>query len=283
MTLDRAQFEKIASWIEAGTPVVLVRVAGVRGSAPRNADAAMSVTLDGMAGTIGGGQLEWLALGHARDMLNDQREAAETDIPLGPEIGQCCGGHVKLFFERLDKSGLAALEREARSTEAEMPSVYVFGAGHTGKALATALAPLPVHARLVDSRSDVFGDYDAPVEPVTSPLPEALVREAPTGSAFVTMTHDHSLDFLITAEALDADDDWRLIAEALKRGDAAYVGMIGSATKRAVFLNWLDRNDYGRELGEKLTCPIGGSAVKDKRPEVIAALTAAEILGALAK
>ena len=84
------------------------------------------------------------------------------------------------------------------------------------------------------------------------------------------MTHDHSLDFLITAEAL-------------RRGEGAYVGMIGSATKRALFMNWLEDNGHGRDLGDSLTCPIGGSAVKDKRPEVIAALTAAEILGVLAK
>ena len=83
------------------------------------------------------------------------------------------------------------------------------------------------------------------------------------------MTHSHDLDFLVTAEAL-------------RRGDAALVGMIGSATKRAVFLNWLGANGYARSSGDALICPIGGSAVRDKRPAVIAALAAAQILTALA-
>ncbi len=95
------------------------------------------------------------------------------------------------------------------------------------------------------------------------------MRDAPPGSAFVAMTHSHATDFLI-------------MAEALKRGDAAYCGMIGSATKRAVFAGWLGDNGYDTALAQRLTCPIGGSAVRDKRPEVIAALTAAEIITALA-
>ena len=99
-------------------------------------------------------------------------------------------------------------------------------------------------------------------------MPEEVVRNAPPGSAFVAMTHSHSLDFLIAAEAL-------------ARGDAAYCGMIGSATKRAVFAGWLAEHDLDRRLAGKLVCPIGGSVVRDKRPEVIAALTAAEILTAL--
>ena len=97
-----------------------------------------------------------------------------------------------------------------------------------------------------------------------TPLPEAEVRRAPPGSAYVILTHDHALDFLIAAEAL-------------ARGDAAYVGMIGSATKRATF------SRFARSRGiapGPLTCPIGGT-VRDKRPEVIAAFTAAEIMATL--
>jgi xanthine dehydrogenase accessory factor len=105
------------------------------------------------------------------------------------------------------------------------------------------------------------------IETCLTAMPEALVREAPPGSSFVILTHDHALDFLITSEAL-------------QRKDAAYIGMIGSKTKRMTFRNWLTR-DIGRpELFDNLVCPIGGSEVKDKRPAVIATLAAAEILTA---
>ena len=101
-------------------------------------------------------------------------------------------------------------------------------------------------------------------------LPEALVADIPPGSAVVIVTHDHALDFLIAREAL-------------ARPDLAYTGMIGSATKRATFTRWLLREGGGPDWLERLTLPIGGGAVKDKRPQVIAAMTVAEMLTALAR
>jgi len=267
-TLD--EVDEIAGWHGAGLPVVLVSIASVAGSAPRDADAAMAVARDAIAGTIGGGQLEWRAIAQARAILEGHSSPGELDIPLGPELGQCCGGRVRLAFSCLDAALLARLQDEANAAAQRLPHVLVFGAGHTGTALARALSPLPLNVRLIDTRPDVFAGLS--VETVVTALPEDAVRGAPPGSAFVAMTHEHALDFLI-------------VAEALKRGDAAYVGMIGSATKRAVFANWLGDNGphggYGRALAANLVCPIGGSLVKDKRPAVIAALTAAEILAAL--
>jgi xanthine dehydrogenase accessory factor len=96
------------------------------------------------------------------------------------------------------------------------------------------------------------------------------VRSAPAGAAFVVLTHDHALDFLI-------------VAEALKRTDAAYVGMIGSKTKKATFRSWYLKSAGGSEADfVRLVSPIGGDTVKDKRPAVIAALAAAEIMTVLA-
>ncbi len=104
-------------------------------------------------------------------------------------------------------------------------------------------------------------------------LPFGYTRARPCGLprptvAYHPLTHDHALDFLIAAEAL-------------QRQDAAYVGMIGSKTKKATFKNWLKREAGREDLFENLVCPIGGAVVKDKRPEVIAALAAAEILTAV--
>ena len=107
------------------------------------------------------------------------------------------------------------------------------------------------------------------VETRLTAMPEEMVREAPSGSAFAVLTHDHALDFLIAAEAL-------------KRTDTAYVGMIGSKTKKATFRNWFLKTAGGTEAEfERLVSPIGGDAVKDKRPPVIAALAAAEMMTAL--
>jgi xanthine dehydrogenase accessory factor len=269
LAIDFSALETMASWHAAGVPSVLVTVAAVRGSAPREQGAAMAVSHSRIAGTIGGGRLEWDAIERARAILQGEAEPGFADIALGPQIGQCCGGNVRLEFRPLDAGRLLALRAEAGRERDFLPQVFVFGAGHTGKAIAAALAPLPVEARLIDTRPQAFEGYDCPIAAVVTALPEAQIGKARPGAAHVVLTHDHGLDFLIAATALAS-------------GDAAYVGMIGSATKRAVFSSFLKDHGHGAELAARLVCPIGGSAVRDKRPQVIAALTVAEILTALA-
>ncbi|MDP5305497.1 xanthine dehydrogenase accessory protein XdhC [Paracoccus spongiarum] len=233
--------------------MIRVRVVSVKGSAPREVGAEMFVGVGRPEGTIGGGQLEYMAIDRARQMLAKGETEARMDVPLGPEIGQCCGGRVVL---QLDRSG---------PTPEEQPEVLIFGAGHVGRALALALQPLPVRVRLIDARPEEL-DLAAPgVATVLTPLPEALVRDAAPGSAVVILTHDHALDFL-------------LAAEALARTDLAYVGMIGSATKRAQFARFA--RDRGLDPAP-LTSPIGAGFSPDKRPEVIAAYTAAELIARL--
>ncbi|MEX6508229.1 xanthine dehydrogenase accessory protein XdhC [Jiella sp. M17.18] len=244
-------------------PAVLVTVAKALGSTPREAGARMLVTAADVAGTIGGGRLEFDAIARARDMIVGDAPSSSMDVPLGPEIGQCCGGRVLLTLERVDAALLDRLESEAAAEMARQPGVLVFGAGHTGRALAAALAPLPLTVRLVDSRPETLEGLPPAVATIAAAMPEAEVAKAQPGSAFVVMTHDHALDFLITAAAL-------------ARSDAAYVGMIGSATKRERFRRHLA--EAGREADiARLVLPIGGAALRDKRPTVIAALTAAEI------
>jgi len=266
LTITYPTFAKIRDWLASGKPVVLVEVLKVEGSAPRERGASMAVTDDAIAGTVGGGQLEWLAMNHAREMIEGGGDR-QVEIPLGPEIGQCCGGRVVLDFRVAEEKDLAVLEGQAADDSSRMHEVLIFGAGHTGLALGSIMALLPVRSVLIDTRTQAIALADKTVATRLSAMPEALVREAHPGSAFVAMTHEHSLDFLI-------------MAEALKRQDAVYCGMIGSATKRAVFVHWLDDNGYGRSIADRLVCPIGGSVVKDKRPEIIAALTAADILTA---
>jgi xanthine dehydrogenase accessory factor len=261
--------EDIRDFLRREPDCVLVDVTGTAGSTPRDTDAWMLVAADCLFGTVGGGQLEYMAIDHARRALRQGVPAEAMNIPLGPEIGQCCGGRVGLSFTAMNADLATFLISRNDREMAARPHVYVFGAGHVGDALAVALSLVPVRTILVDTRENELLACKVPgIETCLTAMPEALVRDAPPGSAFVILTHDHALDFLIAAEAL-------------RRDDAAYVGMIGSKTKRATFKNWLSREIGRPELFDRLICPIGGTAVKDKRPAVIAALAAAEIMTAV--
>lgn len=255
----------LAARLDAGEAAALVTVSGVQGSAPREAGAAMGVSRRAFCGTIGGGALEAEAIAKARLMLDRGELTMAVDQPLGPEIGQCCGGRVQLRIDRATKETVAECRESENAATATNPSVLIFGSGHTGSALAQALTPLPLNIIVIDQRAEWLSKQGSTVKQVVTALPEAEVAAAPPRAAFVIMTHDHALDFMI-AEA------------ALARGDAAYVGMIGSATKRAKLTADLARKGVA---AEPLVCPIGAAGPKDKRPEVIAAATAAEIAAAL--
>jgi xanthine dehydrogenase accessory factor len=258
----------LRDFLDAGD-AVLVEVVEALGSTPREAGAWMVVSADKALGTIGGGQLEFRAIDRAREMLAKGEQVGALDLPLGPEIGQCCGGRVSISLHSVDAEIAKMLRERAVREYALRTAVHIFGAGHVGNALGQALSLLPFRTVLIDNRAEEIAKVPAGVEARHVPVQEALVRDAAPGSVFVVLTHDHGLDFLITHEAL-------------ARGDAAYVGMIGSRTKRATFKSWLDDMGYDTGLLDGLTMPIGGADVDDKRPEVIAALTAAEIVRAVA-
>ncbi|MDO3431439.1 xanthine dehydrogenase accessory protein XdhC [Rhizobium sp. CBN3] len=259
----------LPTFLAAHPDAILVDITGTQGSTPREAGAFMLVSPTALWGTIGGGQFEFMAIANAREMLAGTGGALTMDIPLGPEIGQCCGGRTQLRFRRLTQALTDELEARLAGEIERLPEVFLFGAGHVGRALAAALAPLPLSVTVVETRQEELANLPDETKTRLVPMPEALVKDIPAGGAVVILTHDHALDFLIAREALE-------------RTDLAYTGMIGSATKRATFASWLLREGGGeRGWMDRLTLPIGGSAVRDKRPEVIAAMTAAEILTAL--
>lgn len=221
----------------------------------------MLVSPTATLGTIGGGRLEQMAVTRAREALREGHDAA-MDVPLGPEIGQCCGGRVRLRIT-LDTAAVPA--REA-AEHAAWPHAFVFGHGHVGRALVPLLERLPLQVRSLDPRPDFARDGAAVA------VPESEIDAAPACSAFVFVTHDHALDYL-------------LVDRTLARGDARYIGLIGSATKRATFAARFVRDGHPPERFERVVCPIGrlagAIASNDKRPEVIAAFVAAEVAAAL--
>lgn len=254
----------LTTFLNRNPHAVLVTVASAKGSTPREEGAFMLVSATQCLGTIGGGQLEFMAIDNARALLNGSGQP-QMDVPLGPEIGQCCGGRTVLTFQQITPELAANLESRLAAESAAFPRVMLFGAGHVGKALAAALSPLPLAVSVVETRADALEGLPANVSVKHVAMPEALINELPSGSAVVILTHDHALDFLIARQALARDD-------------LAYVGMVGSATKRATFKSWLARETDGTISPEKLVLPIGGNTVRDKRPAVIAALVAAELL-----
>jgi xanthine dehydrogenase accessory factor len=274
-------------------PAALVTILATEGSAPRGPGARMVVTEDGLAGTIGGGRLEYLATEQARAILALERGSWRVqDYPLGPLLGQCCGGRVRLLVERLesvpDGEGpfdvtladrveriACAAEKPATMTargplpasgsrflepvETETMPVWLFGAGHVGRAIAARAAGLRLHLAWYDSRAEMAetaGVFHASEEELV-----ARAAEASEEVAVVILTHDHGLDYRLTAAALGSR--------------ARFVGLIGSQTKRARFLSRLAAEGID---AARLTCPIGLPGIKGREPEVIAIATLAQLL-----
>ena len=295
-------FRRLIEAIEAEGAAALITLAETAGSAPREAGARMVVRPSGgFYGTIGGGELEHEALDAAGAALAAGRgPARRRSVALGPELGQCCGGRVVWRVETFDKRDLDALaplraaEREgpfvaqARLGEdgrvarrlgdapegGEQPEafgeattpVYLFGAGHVGRALALALAPLPFTVRWIDPRPDEFPKLaPANVTMVAAADPPAELAAAPDGALVLAITHSHPLDLAV-------------VAEALRQDRFAYVGMIGSATKRARFHSQLRAAGVAEERIARLVCPIGVAGIVGKEPAVIAVAVAAQLL-----
>ena len=234
---------------------VLVTVVSASGSTPREAGCKMVVTADALHGTIGGGHLEFRALEIARTLLADPALGTAgpmiREFPLGPALGQCCGGAASLLFEPVLPPGL---------------EVVIFGAGHVGRALAHVLGTLPCRVLWIDPRAGEFpGAVPGNVEVRVSALPVHEVETLPAGSQLVIMTHSHQLD-------LD------LVDAALHRVDFASVGLIGSMTKRARFVKRLALRGHGPDAIRRLLCPIGIAGAGGKHPAEIAIAVAAQIL-----
>jgi xanthine dehydrogenase accessory factor len=235
-----------------GTPSVLVTLVSARGSTPREAGCKMVVTTDGQHGTIGGGNLEFQSIRAARALLAaDPGTPVVRDFPLGPALGQCCGGHATVLFEML---------RPVRWR------VALFGAGHVGRELVRLLGRLPCRVSWIDSRPDAFPpDLPGNVTTATLPHPAQELAGLYPDTMVLVMTHDHQLDY-------------EIVSAALNRADLGFIGLIGSETKRARFTSRLARSGVGAEVIARLVCPIGVAGVGGKLPAEIAIAVAAQML-----
>ncbi|MFK5980129.1 MAG: xanthine dehydrogenase accessory protein XdhC [Rhizobiaceae bacterium] len=259
--------DRIEAFFNANPSCVLVTIKTAKGSTPRARGAWMLVSETQSFETIGGGQMEYLAIEHARSMI-EKAAPSLLELPLGPELGQCCGGFVELKFELLNNASRDEFLQDLKQQQQQYPTVYVFGAGHVGNALCQALLLLPLHIIMIDSRLAQLQQLpreSGRCEHRHLAMPESVIGSAPPNSAFVILTHDHAQDFLIAETALN-------------RVDADFVGMIGSVTKLEIFKRQFVENGNDPALLEGFTCPIGSGGSGDKRPQIIASLVVAQLV-----
>ncbi len=256
-----------ARLLSTDEPAVLIAVTQAQGSVPREAGTRMLVTASHAIGTIGGGHLELKAIAFARALLaGDDSTPRHQHYPLGPALGQCCGGAVTLGFERLQARHLLDWP-----TTAARFHLQLYGAGHVGRAIARLLASLNVSVDWIDEREEEFpqalGDAGWPdhIRKVALDAVEGEVRHAPAKSFYLVLTHQHDLDLRI-AEAI------------LRRGDFGFLGLIGSRTKRQRFEHRFLERGIAPEVIARMVCPIGLPGIAGKEPEVIAVAVVAQLL-----
>jgi xanthine dehydrogenase accessory factor len=257
------------SWLASRRRAIVAEVIEARGSAPREAGTRMLVSLRDTAGTVGGGHLELKAIERAHQMLcSDELVPHREHFPLGPALGQCCGGAVTLFYAPLDADALARWPITAPRFHLQL-----YGAGHVGRAIARALAPLNVRVDWIDERDEEFpstffehgGPWPDHIRKVCVDAVEGEVRSAPAGAFYLVLTHRHDLDLRIS-EAI------------LRHGDFGFFGLIGSKTKRQRFIHRFEQRGIRDEVIARMSCPIGVPGITGKEPEVIAASVVAQLL-----
>ncbi len=236
--------------------MIRVTILRTAGSVPREAGTEMRVSADGIWGTIGGGALEWQAMKHAREMLENGARRAERTMPLGPSLGQCCGGSVTLLFEAIDP--------ETPYEETGAP-LWIWGAGHVGRALVGVLGPLPDYALTwIDTSEDRFpAEHDGHARRLVAVEPDRLVRHAPAAAHHLILTYSHDIDLAL--------------CHALLSHGFASAGLIGSATKWARFRKRLAALGHSNAQISRIACPIGDPAL-GKHPQAIAVGVAAGLL-----
>jgi xanthine dehydrogenase accessory factor len=285
--------------VTAHTRVARIVIAGFDGSSPREVGAAMLVWQGGQSGTIGGGALEWLAIGRARELLATGGTRLDRQA-LGPNLGQCCGGAVTLLTEvytaaTLPATGETVIARpvESRPTTAQaMPlavkrllatargmghlpaphllqgwmiepvarptrHLWIWGAGHVGRALVGVMAPLP---DLAITWIDVAQDrFPATIPDTVRALPVAdptrAIALAPQDAEHLVLTYSHALDLAL--------------CDGLLRHGFARAGLIGSATKWARFRSRLAALGHSTPAIARIRCPIGDPSL-GKHPQAIA-------------
>ena len=261
---------------------VLITIDSFEGSSPREVGAWMLVFENDVLGTVGGGNLEFQAIAHGRELLAAHAGQGAKSLsldslrryPLGPALGQCCGGVVHLRFSVIPVND--AMKIEAACAYLETASgqnslkIALFGGGHVGKALVRVLGNLPCQIQWVDSRDEIFpSDIPANTQCEHSSPVQAAVHDLAAGSHMLIMSFSHAEDLDVVIAALQRQRS---------KNDLGFIGLIGSKTKWATFRHRLEERGFTAAEMARVTCPIGMDGVQGKEPEVIAVSVAAQLL-----
>lgn len=286
--------------------MVKVSITGVQGSAPRRCHSVMIVYGDKgdvrISGSIGGGALEHKAMAKAETLLKADLGAwyrCRDVVVLGADLQQSCGGTVELLYEKLGSlecatykallarhsdsyiavpqaSGEAVFWSEnapmhlySEAIADHFDILYLFGAGHVGRAVAYHLRDLDFRLRWVDFAASRFPcEAESLCEQIlVAASPVEIVDRAEAGVYYLVMTHNHLLDF-------------EVVDKILRRDDFGFLGLIGSRAKAVRFRLGLRQRGHSDEALAKLVSPIGIIRTADNAPGPIAVSVVAQLLEA---
>jgi len=280
--------------IEAHGQVARILIANHKGSSPRESGTSMLVWEDGFTGTIGGGALEYQAVGLAQKKMRSKCLINVKHIPLGPNLGQCCGGSVTLVTEYFSKTNLPQANNvfarpmkpntpeplwvkrtEAKARNGTMTPdthlqdgwlvepiaqphepVWIYGAGHVGRAIIDTLQGLPFDITWIDTATKRFPtQIPKHVTQLIAQNPALVAKHAPHDAQHFILTYSHALDLELCHAILD---------HGFKS-----LGLIGSKTKHARFTSKLRNLGHSQAQIARIICPIGDPSL-GKEPKAIA-------------
>lgn len=249
MRPDHDILGRAAGLVAQAEPFVLITVIETRGSTPRDPGARMIVRREGPPiGTVGGGQFEQLVIDSAMKHLADYTAGREHFV-LGSDADQCCGGTMDVFFEYIGPR----------------QRVVIFGAGHVAREVHDVLESAPLELVIVDDRADWNTAERFPRARRIRSWVEglAVVRERPGDTLACVMTCSHDTDFDLLRALLD--------------GPPAFLGLIGSRSKRACLFGRLAAAGADIQAIERVHCPIGLGDM-GKEPRMVAISIAGQLL-----
>lgn len=250
MRTDTDVWKEALRLSEQGEPFVLATVVATEGSSPRDPGAKM-IWRPGSNhnGTVGGGQFEYMVIDAAEEHFRN-KTCGTSHFVLGADADQCCGGTMDVYFE----------------FHGARQRVVIFGAGHVAHALAEMLATAPVQVAIVDDRH---------VWNSASRFPNCRrLLDWDEGVRFATEHHASTLACVMTCSH---DTDFELLRKLLADTAPAFLGLIGSKSKRVCLFRRLVASGLGSDLVESVQCPIGLGDM-GKEPHLVAISIAGQLL-----
>jgi len=259
-------FKNLDEAIKYNFPLIKAKLISTEGSVPRNKGTFMLISSKYIFGSIGGGQLEFEIINISKKILKQKKIFIDKifSIPLGPSIGQCCGGYVQVKLSKFN-NGKESFKNEGNLNN-NSDNLFIFGAGHIGKELCAKSTNLDLNLHLIDSREEYLKNVKLKnITKIYAKIPWMIVKNLPKNSFFIILTHSHDFDF-------------KIINEILKINNFNFLGLIGSKTKIKRFTIRLLNLGHDRSLIDKIECPIGLKTITGKKPGEIAISIIARLL-----